>query len=105
MHSTMYSTVAEGWSIALPKDIASFGVLMMLGEVAVLLNLNFQEVFSWVEIWGLWRPYHIFYIIFLLLYPFTDPSCPMDGAIIIQEEAIPIILEETTPIISRYDPT
>ena len=33
------------------------------------------------------------HIIFILIKPFSDPSCPMDGSIVILEETTPIRIE------------
>ena len=33
------------------------------------------------------------HIIFILIKPFSDPSCPMDGGIVILEETSPIRIE------------
>ena len=33
------------------------------------------------------------HIIFILIKPFSDPSCPMDGGIVILEETTPIRIE------------
>jgi hypothetical protein len=37
------------------------------------------EVFNWVEIWLLRCPWHMVYIISMLIKPFSDHSCFVDG--------------------------
>ena len=44
---------------------------------------NLPYMFNRVEIWWLRRLWHMVYIMFMLIKPFSDPLCPVDGGIVI----------------------
>lgn len=50
-----------------------------------------------LEIWWLWRPYHMIYITFNLTKPFSEPSCPVDwGGVILEETTTAVLMVIST---------
>ena len=51
-----------------------------------MLLQNLPLILSCMEILWLWRPWHMIHIIFIFIKPFSEPSCPTDGRIVILQE-------------------
>lgn len=80
--STSLWALLEGRNTILPKDYPHL-MYWWWWWCCLARQSKISHWFNWVETRWLRKPLHVSHINFILIKPFSDPSCPMDGGSVI----------------------
>ena len=93
LNVVLYTSSLWNWTEGMKQHSCESYCFSDAGGVETWLRRLSQipQVFNWLEIWWLSRPYPMIHsFMFILIKPFTEHLCPVNGGSAIQEETIHI---------------